>query len=36
MRSRDVVRVFDSVAVGTKIAVMNEPMSRVFRQLASN
>jgi lipoprotein-anchoring transpeptidase ErfK/SrfK len=36
MRSRDVVRLFDSVAVGTKIAVMNAPMARVFRQFAAN
>jgi lipoprotein-anchoring transpeptidase ErfK/SrfK len=36
MRSRDVVRLFNSVAVGTKIAVMNAPMSRVFRQFAAN
>ena len=36
MRSRDVIRLFDSVAIGTKIAVLNEPMSQVFRQLAAN
>jgi lipoprotein-anchoring transpeptidase ErfK/SrfK len=36
MRSRDVVRLFDSVAVGTKIAVVNERLSRVFRQFAAN
>ena len=36
MRSRDVVRLFDSVAVGTKIAVVNAPMARVFRQFAAN
>jgi lipoprotein-anchoring transpeptidase ErfK/SrfK len=36
MRSRDVVRLFDSVAVGTRIAVMNAPMSRAFRQIAAN
>src|SRR6266853_84961 len=32
MRSRDIIRLFDAVAVGTRIAVMNAPMSRVFRQ----
>ncbi len=36
MRSRDVVRLFDSVAVGTKITVVNSPMSRVIRQFAAN
>lgn len=36
MRSRDVIRLFDSVAVGTKIAVVNSPLSRVFRQFAAN
>jgi lipoprotein-anchoring transpeptidase ErfK/SrfK len=36
MRSKDVMRLFDSVAVGTKIAVVNEPISRVFRQFAAN
>ena len=36
MRSRDVIRLFDSVAVGTRIAVVNTPMSRVSRQLAAN
>jgi L,D-transpeptidase catalytic domain len=36
MRSRDVVRLFDSVAVGTKINVVNAPMSRVSRQFAMN
>lgn len=36
MRSRDVIRVFDAVAVGTKIAVVNAPISRVFRQFAAN
>jgi lipoprotein-anchoring transpeptidase ErfK/SrfK len=36
MRSRDVIRLFDAVGVGTKISVLNEPMSRVFRQFAAN
>lgn len=36
MRSRDVVRLFDAVAVGTRIAVVNAPISRVFRQFAAN
>lgn len=36
MRSRDVVRLFDAVAVGTKIAVVNAPMARVVRQFAAN
>lgn len=36
MRSRDVVRLFEAVAVGTKIAVFDAPMSRVFRQFAAN
>lgn len=36
MRSKDVVRLFNSVTVGTKIAVVNEPLSRIFRQLAAN
>jgi lipoprotein-anchoring transpeptidase ErfK/SrfK len=36
MRSKDVIRLFDSVAVGTKIAVVNAPISRVFRQFAAN
>lgn len=36
MRSRDIVRLFNSVAVGTRIAVVNAPMSRVFRQFAAN
>ncbi len=31
MRSRDVVRLFDSVAVGTKIAIVNQPLSRAVR-----
>lgn len=36
MKSRDVIRLFDSVGVGTKIAVVNAPISRVFRQFAAN
>ncbi len=36
MRSRDVIRLFNSVAVGTRIAVVNLPISRVFRQFAAN
>ena len=36
MRSRDVIRLFNSVGVGTKISVMNAPMSRAFRQIAAN
>ncbi len=36
MKSRDVVRLFNSVAVGTKIAVVNAPIARVFRQFAAN
>jgi len=36
MRSRDVVRLFDSVAVGTKISVFNAPITRVLRQVAGN
>ena len=36
MRSRDVVRLFNSVMVGTRIAVVNAPISRVFRQFAAN
>jgi hypothetical protein len=36
MRSQDVVRLFDAVSVGTRISVVNVPMSRIFRQLAVN
>ncbi len=36
MRSRDIIRLFDAVAIGTKIAVVNAPISRVFRQFAAN
>lgn len=36
MKSRDIMRLFDAVAVGTKIAVVNAPVSRVFRQFAAN
>jgi lipoprotein-anchoring transpeptidase ErfK/SrfK len=36
MRSRDVIRLFNSVAQGTKVAVVNAPLSRVFRQFAAN
>jgi lipoprotein-anchoring transpeptidase ErfK/SrfK len=35
MRSRDVIRLFDAVGVGTKIAVVNVPISRVVRQIAA-
>jgi lipoprotein-anchoring transpeptidase ErfK/SrfK len=36
MRSRDVIRLFDAISVGTKVAVVNQPMTRIFRQLAAN
>jgi hypothetical protein len=36
MRSRDVISLYDSVSVGTKIAVVNQSLSQVFREIAAN
>lgn len=36
MRSRDVVKLFDAIPVGTKIEVLNATMSRIFREVAMN
>ena len=36
MRSRDVVKLFDIIGVGTKVNVLNLPVRRVLVQLASN
>jgi L,D-transpeptidase catalytic domain len=36
MKSRDVVRLFDAVTVGTRIAVVNVSISKVIRQFAAN
>ncbi len=36
MRSRDVVRVFDSTPVGTKVEIVNVSLSRALRETASN
>lgn len=36
MKSKDVIRLFDSVNVGTKIDVVNAPIDRVFRGFAMN
>ena len=36
MRSRDVVRVFDAVGVGTNVEIVNSPLSRAMRQIATH
>ena len=36
MRSRDIVRLFDSVDTGTKIEVVNAPLSRARRQMLAS
>ncbi len=36
MRSKDVVKLFNAVPVGTKIAVLNEPLQKIFRDTAAN
>lgn len=36
MRSRDIVKLFDIIGVGTKVNVLNLPVRRVLVQLASN
>lgn len=36
MRSRDVVKLFNAVVVGTKIAILNESLNRIFRDTAAN
>ena len=35
MRSRDVARLFDGVAVGAKVAILNTPVNRAMSLLAS-
>jgi hypothetical protein len=36
MKSRDVVKLYDALPVGTKVAVLNEPLHRIFRDTAAN
>ena len=36
MRSRDVVKLYDAVSVGTKIEVLNESLHQIFRDTAAN
>ena len=36
MRSRDIVRVFDSVPVGTKVEIVNTSVSRALHEFAAN
>ena len=36
MRSRDIVRVFDSVPVGTKVEIVNTSVSRALHEFAVN
>jgi hypothetical protein len=36
MKSRDVVRVFDSVPVGTKVEIVNVPLSRALNDIAQH
>jgi lipoprotein-anchoring transpeptidase ErfK/SrfK len=35
MRSRDVVKVFEETPIGTKVEILNEPVSRAIREMAS-
>jgi lipoprotein-anchoring transpeptidase ErfK/SrfK len=36
MRSRDVVKLYDALPVGTKVEVFNESLHRIFRETAAN
>jgi hypothetical protein len=36
MKSRDVVRVFDAVPVGTKVEIVNVPLSRALNEVAQH
>lgn len=36
MRSRDVVKLYDALPVGTKVAVLDEPLHQIFRDTVAN